>query len=146
MFLFLLLIQPQNVLILLHSKYTLSSLKEIIFRRINFHEKIFKLLIFYFGRISFCEETYFTYFVRIKSSKFHKKDILPVAITFCMRFKKGVYETSQRLNSCEKLIPLGYFVCWVFHFPKLLCIIFSYRKLLINYEYANKFDMQLLCN
>ena len=49
---------------------------------INFHENLFGFFLFIDVRISFSVENYFTYFVKIKFSKFHKKDILPVAVTF----------------------------------------------------------------
>ena len=49
-------------------------------------------------RINFCEETYFTYFSKIKFCEFNKKDILPVPVTFPIRLKKDVYKASQRLD------------------------------------------------
>ena len=41
-------------------KSALSTLRELIFTRTNFREKIFKTILFIFGNISFSEETYFT--------------------------------------------------------------------------------------
>ena len=78
-------------------KSTLSTLRELIFTRNNFHDKIFKLFFFIFARINFCEETYFTYFARTKFSEFCKKDILPVAFTFCMRLKKAFTRLARDL-------------------------------------------------
>ena len=106
------------------------------------------------------------------NSKFCKRDILPVAVTFCMRLKKAftrlardlthtiqkfkiftgiklplVLRNEQKLtkfekfNCCKKLISLRYFICWVFHFPWFLCIVFSCQKMLVNYKHANKFDI-----
>ena len=49
-----------------------------------------------FVRVNFCEEICFTYFVKIKFSELYKKNILPVAVTFCMTLKKGVNKVSQR--------------------------------------------------
>ena len=61
-----------------------------------FPKKILKQL-FIFKRNIFWEETYFTNFLRIKFSKFGKKDILPVAVTFCMRLKKGFSRLAREL-------------------------------------------------
>ena len=41
-----------------------------------------------FGRFCFREETSFKYFARIKFSKFHWKDTVPVAVFFRTRLKK----------------------------------------------------------
>ena len=79
--------QPKMFLFCSYLKSALPTLRDLIFTRTNFREKIFKTMYFIFARINFCEETYFTYFTRIKSSELSKKDILPLAVTFFMRFK-----------------------------------------------------------
>ena len=58
--------------------------------RAIFREKIFYFFCI-FARTNFYEKTYFTYVARIKFGEFCKKDILPVALTFFMRLKKGIY-------------------------------------------------------
>ena len=72
--------QPQNVRILFSFETYTSTLTEQIFMRTNFCEIIFKLFCL-FSRINTCEETYFTYFVKIKFSELRKKDSLLVAVT-----------------------------------------------------------------
>ena len=67
--------QPQNVLNSLRSR-------KLTFSRKSSNE------FFIFARDHFSEEIYFTYFTRIKFSEFLKKDILPAAVTFCIRLKK----------------------------------------------------------
>ena len=46
----------------------------------------------------------------------------------------------REISFLRKIIPLRYFVCCIFHLPWLLCTAFSFRKLLVNHEHANKFD------
>ena len=76
----------------------------ISFKVIDLHENQFSgenlslNYFFVFARINFCEESYFTYIQKIRFGEFRKKDILPVAVTFCVRLDKGVYKASQRLD------------------------------------------------
>ena len=69
-----------------------SAIWELIFKRTIFREKIFKFFFYYFR-----QETYFPYFARIKFSGFHKKDILRIAVTFCMRLKKAFTRLARDL-------------------------------------------------
>ena len=78
-------------------KSILSTIRELIFTRTNFCERILKLFFFIFARISFCEETYCTYFARIKFSEYCT-NVLPVAVTFSVKLKKDVYKASQKLD------------------------------------------------
>ena len=87
---------PQNIPILF-----LFEICIIYHKGINFHGNYFSQenlqTTFYFQEKYFWEETYFTNFLRIKFSKFGKKDILPVAVTFCMRLKKGFSRLAREL-------------------------------------------------
>ena len=70
-----------------HLKCALSTIRKLIFIRTIFRKKIFKLRFYIFVRNNFYEEIYFTYIARIKFRELQKKDILPVAVTFCLRLK-----------------------------------------------------------
>ena len=65
---------------------------KIIFVKINSMGKFSKHLFFF----NFREETYSISFVRITFHEFHKKDILPVGIFFCMRLNASVCKANQR--------------------------------------------------
>ena len=73
-------------------------------KKINFHENYilrenFKTVFFFFSReLIFAKEPTSHILQELNLCEFCKKDILPVAITFCMRLNKGVYQTSQRLD------------------------------------------------
>ena len=62
-------------------KSALSTVGESIFTKTISREEIL-ILFFTFAR---------KYIARIKFSELRNKDILPVAVAFCMRLKKGVY-------------------------------------------------------
>ena len=66
-----------------------SAIWELIFRELFFAKKSSNFFFIIFVKINFRQETYFPYFARIKFSGFHKKDILRIAVTFCMRLKKA---------------------------------------------------------
>ena len=74
-----------------------SAIWELIFKRNIFREKIFKFFFIIFVKINFRQETYFPYFARIKFSGFHKKVILRIAVTFCMRLKKAFTRLARDL-------------------------------------------------
>lgn len=90
--------QPQNVLILLLFKICIICHMGINFQENYFSRKNLQIFFFIiFVKINFRQETYFPYFARIKFSGFHKKDILRIAVTFCMRLKKAFTRLARDL-------------------------------------------------